>query len=78
MYACQIYQAATEAMPGLEKDISKGAFTPLRQWLNKNIHEIGCLYPSSDELLMAATGKPLDPKVFLEYITSKFSKLYQV
>ncbi|KAK9827502.1 hypothetical protein WJX74_006289 [Apatococcus lobatus] len=78
MYACQIYEAAKKAIPNLEDNISDGTFPPLRQWLNESIHQVGCLYPSSDELLLAATGKELEPEVFLEYLTSKFSKLYQV
>lgn len=71
-------QAAKKAIPDLEQNVSDGAFAPLRQWLRKSIHEIGCLYSSSDELLLAATGKELEPEVFLDYLTGKFSKLYQV
>lgn len=71
-------QAAKKAIPDLEQNISDGEFAALRQWLKKSIHQVGCLYPSSDELLLAATGKELEPEVFLDYLTGKFSKLYQV
>lgn len=33
---------------------------------------------SADELLTVATGKPLDPTIFLAYITKKYKDIYQL
>lgn len=71
-------QKAREELPGLEENISKGKFSELREWLAKKVHSKGSLYPSGDELMLAATGKPLEPSIFLRYLTEKYSKLYQL
>lgn len=78
MSAVQIYETAKEQLPSLEEDISVGNFKPLKEWLNKNIHSLGSLYPTADDLLIAVTGKPLDPQVFLRYLKEKYSKIYKL
>lgn len=78
MFAVQIFQAAKLALPDLDAQLSKGDFTPLRTWLNDNIHKKGSLYASGDELMVAVTGKPLDPDVFLAYLRTKYSALYKL
>lgn len=78
MMAVQIFEAADRALPGLEQQIATGDFKPLREWLRREIHERGSLYPSADELLTLATGRPLDPQVFLRYLTNKYAELYHV
>ena len=70
---------------------SKGDFAPLRNWLRAKIHVTGSLYPSGDLLCQhvrgqkklkpdltpsQVTGKPLEPKLFLDYLTQKYSQLY--
>jgi Zn-dependent M32 family carboxypeptidase len=71
-------QAAQKDLPGLEADIAAGKFGPLKAWLNERIHASGSLHPSGDELMAAATGGPLDPAVFLGYLTEKYSELYKL
>lgn len=71
-------QHAKEEIPGLEEKVAEGKFSELRQWLANKVHSKGSLYPSGDELMMAVTGKSLDPSVFLQYLTNKYSKLYQL
>eukprot|EP00884_Botryococcus_braunii_P012398 jgi/Botrbrau1/21159/Bobra.0061s0052.1 len=78
MYACQIYQAAEKQLPGLAEDIEKGNFAPLKKWLNEKVHTVGSLYPSADDLLVAVTGQPLDPAIFLDYLTTKYRELYKL
>lgn len=78
MYACQIFQTASKAIPGLDQEIAKGNFKPLKEWLNTNIHQIGSLYNSGDELMTVVTGAPLDPSIFLGYLKDKYSKLYKL
>jgi Zn-dependent M32 family carboxypeptidase len=47
-------------------------------WLNGAIHQVGSLYSSGDELMVAATGKPLDVSVFLAYLREKFRPLFRL
>lgn len=71
-------QAAKDDLPSLESDIAAGKFCGLKSWLNEKIHKSGSLHPSGDDLMRAATGSPLDPSVFLRYLTDKFTALYQL
>ena len=78
MYATQIYECAKEQIPDLEGSIAGGDFSPLRLWLNEKIHRVGSLYASGDELMVAVTGKPLDPQVYLAYLRKKYTEIYKL
>jgi carboxypeptidase Taq len=76
MIAAQLFEAAENEMPDIRNKIRRGDFGPIREWLRKNIHEVGSLYESPDDLLIAVTGKPLDPQIFIRYIEKKYKALY--
>jgi carboxypeptidase Taq len=80
MYACQIYEAAKESMgPSvMEEYIKAGNFKPIKEWLTDKIHKLGSLPQSGDDLMMMVTGKPLDPQIFLNYLTDKYTQLYKL
>eukprot|EP00415_Alexandrium_ostenfeldii_P002356 UN2356 len=78
MAAVQIFGAARAELPELDAQISAGNFSPLREWLRTKVHSVGSLYPTADDLLVAVTGKPLDPQMFLEYLRDKHSELYKL
>ena len=78
MYATQIYECAKDQIPRLEEQLAAGEFAPLRAWLNENIHRAGSLHATGDELMVAVTGKPLDPKVYLKYLRDKYTALYKL
>lgn len=78
MYAAQIYECARDAIPNLEEGIARGEFAPLRLWLNEKIHRVGSLYASGDELMIAVTGKPLDPQIYLNYLRCKYEEIYKL
>jgi carboxypeptidase Taq len=69
--------------------IERGEFHVIRQWLKEKVHvkvvaiEIilrvkGSLLPSGDLLMKQVTGESLNPSVFVEYLTQKYSKLYHL
>ncbi|MDV7341112.1 carboxypeptidase M32 [Terasakiella sp. A23] len=72
MTAAQIYAAVKEAVPGLEENIANGDFSTLMGWLRENIHGMGSKL-SSNDLLTQATGKMLDPEVFIAHLKSRYS-----
>lgn len=78
MYAAQIFAKAREEIPGLEAGLARGEFAPLRLWLNEKIHRVGSLYASGDELMVAVTGKALDPQVYLTYLRTKYAEIYKL
>ena len=78
MMAAQLFVTAEDSIPELRDKISKGDFKPLREWLRTNVHEVGSLYASPDELLTAITKKPLDPKIYVNYLEKKYKSLYKI
>jgi Zn-dependent M32 family carboxypeptidase len=78
MFAAQIYAAAAKALPDLDAQLAAGDFKQLREWLRKQVHERGSLDASGDELMVAVTGAPLDPSIYLEHLKSKYRKLYKL
>ncbi len=76
--AAQIFDAAEIQIPDIREKIKAGEFGPIRRWLRENIHEVGSLYASPDELLTAVTGKPLDPEIYVRYLENKYKELYNL
>ncbi len=71
MTAAQLFDAAKKNAPEIEPGIAKGDFKPLFQWLKTNVHGQGSLLPTK-ELLIQATGKPLDPEVFKSHLKTRY------
>jgi carboxypeptidase Taq len=42
------------------------------------VHALGSLHPTADELMIAATGEPLKPEVFLAYLRDKYTAIYKL
>lgn len=71
MTAAQIFDAAKRALPGVEAAIANGDFSGLMRWLGENIHQEGS-HLCVSELLTKATGRPLDPEVFITHLKSRY------
>jgi len=71
MTAVQLFEAAKKAVPEIEPAIAKGDFKPLFGWLKTHVHTKGSLL-TANELLIEATGKPLDPKIFKAHLKARY------
>jgi carboxypeptidase Taq len=71
MAAAQLMRAARAAEPGLDAALAQGDFTPLREWLRQAVHGQGSRLGFQD-LLRAATGKPLDPSDFTKHLRGRY------
>jgi carboxypeptidase Taq len=71
MAAAQLMAAARRAVPGLDEALARGEHTPLMAWLRTNVHRRGSLL-GFNELLRAATGKPLDPGDFEAHLRARY------
>ena len=78
MAATQLFETAKEQIPDLDESIRSGNFKPLREWLRVNVHELGSLYETADDLLEKVTGKPLDPSIFVSYLKNKYTAIYNI
>ncbi len=71
MAAAQLMAAARRALPDLDNALTRGDFGPLMGWLRAKVHGVGSLLGFND-LLRAATGKPLDPADFTAHLTARY------
>jgi len=67
----QIWEKADAELGGLDDQIERGEFAPLREWLGEKIHSQGRKYPPQ-ELLRRATGSTIDAGPYLAYLERKF------
>lgn len=75
LYSAQFYEAADQALGGLDEQLRRGEFQPLREWLRANIHTHGQCYRAGD-LVLRATGRPLSHDALMRYLRVKLGPLY--
>jgi carboxypeptidase Taq len=77
LFAAQFFEQAKCDMPDLFERIAAGEYTPLLDWLRTHIHCHGQRYRAG-ELVEVATGKALSIEPFMNYVTAKFSAVYDL
>jgi carboxypeptidase Taq len=75
IYSGQILETIEKDLPDWRKLLKKGKFGPIKDSLIKNVHSYGNLYDPPD-LIKKITGKELNVKPYLNYLSQKYSKLY--
>ncbi len=75
IYSGQLLSVLEKELPDWRKQLTKGNFKDIKQWLVKNVHSRGYLYDPAD-LIKKITGEELKVKPYLDYLTDKYSKLY--
>lgn len=77
MYAAHFFNAAENELGTLNTMIAEGEFTPLKDWLNQNIHKRGKLF-RADRLLEVVTGETLSHEPLVGLLRTKYSELYNL
>jgi len=75
IYSGQILAEMQKDWPNWRKQLEKGDFKNVKEWLTKNVHSYGNLYDPAD-LIKKITGKGLDFKPYLNYLNEKYRSLY--
>jgi carboxypeptidase Taq len=75
--SAQFYEAATRALPGIEREIAAGQFGPLHGWLRENIYRHGRKF-TADELVKRTTGQSMTIEPYVRYLRKKYGELYQL
>ncbi len=57
--------------------MENGDFAPINRWLEENVWRHGRMYEPA-ELLKNACGEEFSPKYFIDYLTEKYTKLYEL
>lgn len=73
--SAQLYAAALDTDSAVAQGLETGDYASLRGWLTQNVYRHGRRF-TRDELLVRATGRPLDPAPYTAYLTSKYRLLY--
>jgi len=71
MTTAQLFAAARRAAAAIEPGLARGDFAPLLTWLRANVHGKGSL-PTTRDLLIEATGRPLDAAPFKEHLNARY------
>ena len=75
IYSGQLLAAMEKDLPSWRTQLEKGNFKNIRQWMSKNVHQQGNLY-DPPALIKKITGKEITVKPYLNYLETKYSKLY--
>lgn len=71
MAAAQLMAAARRAIPDLDAALARGELAPLVDWLRTHVHAHASRF-GFNELLIQATGKPLDVADFQAHLTARY------
>ncbi|MBC23232.1 MAG: carboxypeptidase M32 [Phycisphaerae bacterium] len=77
LYCAQFFEAALQEMPDLMDDFTRGEFTRLKDWLNRNIHAHGQRWLAAD-LCEQVTGKPLSAEPLMRHLNNKLRPIYGI
>ncbi len=75
-YAAQIYHAMSKDID-MEKAISSDTISEIAAWLKEKLHRFGASkYPK--ELILLATGEEFSPDYYVNYLTEKYTEIYNL
>ncbi len=77
LYSAQFFAAARRDISALDDEMARGHFANLLKWLREKIHVHGKRY-SAQDLAKKATGEKLNSKYFTDYISKKYSEIYEL
>jgi carboxypeptidase Taq len=75
IYDGQLLAAMEKTVPAWRKQVAKGNFDSVKEWLTKNVHSQGNLQDPAD-LIKKITGTGIDIRPYLNYLNNKYSELY--
>lgn len=77
LYAAQLFSKLKQDIPDYSLELEKGNATIIITWLKENIHQYGKMF-EPQELIYKVTGETLNPKYFVDYITNKYTEIYNI
>jgi len=75
--AAQLWHRIRRDVPAVDSKIAKGSLGPILKWLRERVHRHGRRFPPA-ELIRRATGRPLSPGYFIEYLKGKYGEIYDI
>lgn len=75
-FAAQFYHQMEKEID-VESALKNDNFSIISNWLKENIHQYGA-YKDADQLMIDVTGEPFNPQYYIDYLTTKFRKVYEL
>ena len=75
--SAQFYGAALKAYPDIRREIGRGKFAWLHDWLCDNLYRHGNKFAPND-LVERATGAAMQMEPYLDYLREKYGALYRL
>ncbi|ASK63374.1 carboxypeptidase M32 [Virgibacillus phasianinus] len=76
MYAAQFNHTLKKEI-NVDQQIASGDFAPIREWLSKNIHQYGKMKKPL-EIVKDVTNEDLNPQYLVNYLTEKYTRIYEL
>ncbi|OXM16497.1 carboxypeptidase M32 [Paenibacillus herberti] len=77
MYAAQLSDTMERELPQTWELVAKGELAPIREWMTQRVHQYGKLR-TPKEIILGATGKPLDSSHLVKYLRDKYTDIYKL
>ncbi|MBO0783205.1 MAG: carboxypeptidase M32 [Ktedonobacteraceae bacterium] len=77
LYGAQIYSTLRRNFADFDQRLASGETAFILDWLRERIYTFGAIYQPA-ELLQHVTGEAANPQHFVQYVTEKFSKIYEL
>ncbi|MCD2201805.1 carboxypeptidase M32 [Halobacterium sp. KA-6] len=75
--AAQIYDALEADVGDVDEKVRNGNFDVIADWLEEHVHQHGAKY-TTPELVEEATGEAYSADHFVDYVTEKYTDLYDL
>ncbi len=75
IYSGQFQTKMVKAIPDWLDQIAAGKIGKIKQWMAQNVHQKGNLYDPG-ELVQHVTGEGLNARPFIEYLETKYKKIF--
>ena len=74
--AAQLFHYMEGIMP-VKEYLTEGNLAPIREFLREHIHQYG-MTKTTQEMLKETTGEEFNPDYYVEYLTKKYTELYEL
>lgn len=75
--SAQFFDAAQRAHPAIRNEMRQGQFGSLHGWLKDNVYRHGRKF-TAPEVVERATGAPMSITPYIQYLKTKYGKLYSL
>jgi len=77
LVSVQLWDKMLEENPNVPDEMMKGEFSTIHNWMREKVHQYGSKY-DPQELVQKITGSKITPEPYLNYLSKKYSDIYNL